>query len=237
MTFSKTTARNLSASMVALSLAIAACGDASIEPTTPSENTALSGETSAPSATDQAGSTPPPTTTIGSTAAPSTTELLATEETTAPTITDVPAIIEPARRIDEMYGVYGPQSDDGVSPDGSGCSPGAEALPDGIWYVALVSINPDEAELDLICRFSGAAAFAHADYLGGDYVYVNQSSRLRVGAVAPDAVIWLLADAGVPDSQLAMNSIEASRAIDGLGFAPFVWTLIEDGLIVELWES
>jgi len=216
-------------------LVLVACGEA----TSPADGPVTTASTSDTAAVVAATTTP--ATTTRATITPATTVPVtgasAATSNTASQITDVPAIIEHARRIDEIYGVYGPMSDDGTSADGSGCGPGSDVLPDGVWYVAVDSIDAGQANVDLICRYSGEAAFAHADYLGGDFVYQNESSRLRVSAVAPDAVIWLLADRGVPDSQTAMNSIEASTSIERLDFAPFVWALIEGGQIIELWES
>ncbi len=168
------------------------------------------------------------TTTVATTVAPTTSE--------DPGTTEVPVIVEPARLIDDMFGSYGPMSTDGSSPDGSGCSPGSDELPDGLWFVALVDVDEESVDLDLMCRFSGDAAFARDDYLGGDYLYLNDAPKIRTSSFNPEARVWLLANPGFPDSQEALLPGEVAGTIIGREYPPWVWALVENGLVRELWE-
>ena len=84
--------------------------------------------------------------------------------------------------------------------------------------------------------FANDAAFARPDYVGGDYLYENQSPKLRTGLVAPDAYVWLLSDHAIPDSQIPLTPTEAAPLIEARGFGAWTWIIIEDGLIIEFWE-
>lgn len=210
---------------VAMWVLLAACGDS----TAPGTLDTVAPTTTAPAASSTVPATPA-TTSVPMTAP----EVSAV---TMPVSTSPPASAAPhPRLIETRYGAAGPIATDASSPDGSGCSPGGDVLPDGLWFVAIEAIDEATLTLDLLCRFSGEAAFAHPEYGGGDHLYLNESSRLRTGLVAPDAVVWLLADPGLPGSQIARSPTEAAVAIADRGFAPFVWALVENSLVAELWE-
>ncbi len=83
-----------------------------------------------------------------------------------------------------------PRREDAAS--GSGCAPGAGALPDGWWYGSVDGPAADkQLSFDLACYYIGAAAEAEAasrgDEVSNDYYIVDETTQVRVVPVSGDA--------------------------------------------------
>lgn len=181
-------------------------------------------------------STPQTSTTQGSTTAAM---VVASEVTTT---TDEPAItIGPVgdaasdSYIATTWGSAGPFYDNGGSePDGDGCSPGSDDLPDGIWYVRLVSLDDVTLGVDLMCVYSDEAAFSRDDYVGGDRMYVNESAKVRYVELGENPAFYFLTDFAMPDSQEYVPlTVVANAIVDGPADG---WLLVEGGHATEFWQ-
>jgi hypothetical protein len=80
-------------------------------------------------------------------------------------------------------------------PNGSGCSPPGDVLPDGIWFGFAEVVTGGEITFDLGCYFSEPAASAAAaedgygDVEEGFYVR-NQNPKVFAVPIAPTAQAW-----------------------------------------------
>jgi hypothetical protein len=85
---------------------------------------------------------------------------------------------------------------------GSGCAPGAGALPDGAWFGHAVHWDLSGIDFDLACFYVGDAAAAQAaarheeEPPPNDFFIVNDSKAVRRVAVAPNAIGYRLVDRG-----------------------------------------
>lgn len=126
---------------------------------------------------------------------------------------------------------------------GSGCVPGANQLPDGIWFGYLTEVSETMIEFDLACWFSGAPAAEAAAQDGeespppNDY-YVRNSTELdrslEMGAGAE--VVWL-PDVGDPAT---VTRIEYSAWLverEAREFQPGVWITTSDGAVTLIEEQ
>ena len=89
------------------------------------------------------------------------------------------------------YAVGYPGSGPGTLPGsggagGSGCSPGSDALPDGIWFVFMETATADQITFDLACTWPGKE-------LDEGYI-TNDSDRLRTIDVASNATAFQVVD-------------------------------------------
>lgn len=139
-----------------------------------------------------------------------------TTTTTATTVTTMPAVPPTPIAI--------PASTDGTSPDGSGCSPPAGvALPDGIWFGQLESVDTAAGTigLDLACFFVGPAANVAASADGeteipvpNDYYIRNKVAKIYTLKAAPNvAVLKLPMGGGSPEPVLAGTGPSAAAAM------------------------
>jgi hypothetical protein len=113
---------------------------------------------------------------------------------------------------------------------GSGCSPGSDTLPDGIWFGAWASIASTTAQFDLMCIGPG---------LEGHDDVTNSSTRLRPVTIDPNALVYRMGDDGahwdlVPYGEWL--TLPISRPCGGT-HCP-IWLYVNNGRvteIVELW--
>lgn len=214
--------------LVALTVALGSCGDDEATPSTTS---------GAPSTTG-AETTSTTEVTSESTAPPSTTS--ATASATPPAPPSVPIAI--------------PSPDDGVSPQGSGCTPPAgDALPDGVWFGELVSVDAaaGTASLDLACLFVGDAANAAATADGSpevpvpnDYWIRNQSANTYTLPAVDDVAVLELshtsdtvsADLAPATSGLA-SAATSLTTFDGLLGGWQGWLQVTDGWVVVIQQQ
>ncbi len=165
----------------------------------------------------------------------------ATSATTATSSVPPPAGTAP-------FVTFPPASTDGVSPEGSGCSPSsANELPDGIWFGVLTSVDPSAGTvgLDLACLFFGQAANAAAAADGfteipvpNDYWIRNASTNVYTLPVVPDvAVVTLVEDRPAefapPETGLdAVARVETSPLL-----RPDWWIEVRDGWVVAMQQQ
>ncbi|HUG31777.1 MAG TPA: hypothetical protein VMM14_02700 [Acidimicrobiia bacterium] len=134
-----------------------------------------------------------------------------------------------------------PGGDDGA--DGSGCSPGPGALPDGEWFGFVVATDDAELEFDLACWFTGDAAVEAAAEDGeespppNDYYVRNVNETLRTVSVAPDTEVTWYPEVGDPASETTLSYPEWDSQREQRGLDLGVWLEVDDGTIVEIREQ
>lgn len=74
---------------------------------------------------------------------------------------------------------------------GSGCSPGSEILPDGVWYGRITSVEANNLAFDLYCLGPPPA-----DAEEWWFTIVNNSTKIRSIAVEPTAQVFAIAPDG-----------------------------------------
>lgn len=125
---------------------------------------------------------------------------------------------------------------DGAS--GSGCEPGGDELPDGIWFGYILSENESDAtiDFDLACFYFGDIARAKAAEEGeeayNDYWIVNQSDKIRTLWYPAKATAWTIT--GDPSEghfpRLFITEWpEASAYLHCPGESCGVWLYMNDG--------
>ena len=127
---------------------------------------------------------------------------------------------------------------------GSGCAPGSDELPDGIWYVNVLEVEEQSLTADLACFYFGEIAWEIAALEGeeanNDFWIVNQSDRLRTLTFTSDAVAWSIAgDPSVGHSPLSLQSEwpQAGGYTDCPGEFCGVWVYVNEGVVTELVEQ
>ena len=188
-----------------------------------------------------------PATTAPATIAPATTTTGAPTRTTMPTTSTTggaaPATTRPAPASHPATPITIATSTDGVSPDGSGCSPASgTTLPDGTWFGILTAVDPAAGTigLDLACWYTGAAAdaAATADHPGtvtpvpNDYYIRNQVPTVYTIPAAPTmAVVPLDITSGGPTGGLApaQTGVAAAAGIASSATPRRVWVVVQDG--------
>jgi hypothetical protein len=125
--------------------------------------------------------------------------------------------------------------------DGSGCTPGTEELPDGVWYGYADSYDADGIEFDLACWFSGEGAEIAAAEDGeespppNDYYVRNQNPMLRGLAVASDTPVrWYLS--GDPNEYVDGTYTGWIAFLETIPFQLGIWVTIEDGAVTDIEE-
>lgn len=127
--------------------------------------------------------------------------------------------------------------------EGSGCTPGQGALPDGEWFGIVATTDDSELEFDLACWFTGDAAVRAAAEDGeespppNDYYVRNANETLRSVPVADVAEVIWYPEVGDPTSETTVSysdwiSQRVRREFD-LG----VWLEVENGTIVKIREQ
>ena len=241
-------------------LLLTACSDSddsAATSTTSALTTAAPATTATPSTTEAPATTAAPETptseptdTTGGTDSTSTT---AASSTTAPIdSTGTESVIL------TTFGQSGPREVDADNnptdgPDGSGCTPGGDVLPDGVWLVQITSVDagpPLAVEFDLLCRYTGDNIPDEDLRDFDDWVY-NDSERLRTMSVADDASFhpgWCFAEPGEEWTEEFRPSVAAADALPRFGadddpyqgaFLQFQWTWVrvQGGEIAELVDA
>jgi hypothetical protein len=135
-----------------------------------------------------------------------------------------------------MYGSFGPSFALGSHhADGSGCTPGTEGLPDGIWYGRVVAKHEQVVVFDLMCRYSNNAYQAiHTPHdVAFDMSTTNTSTFLRSVPIGEDAHWFVPVDGGL--TRLAIPA--ATDATTLLDAARPGWLLIENAMMVEFFAE
>lgn len=130
---------------------------------------------------------------------------------------------------------------DVLAPEGSGCTPGAGALPDGLWYGQVADFDADGIAFDLACWFSGDAATAAAAEDGEEspppnpYYVRNQNEQLRELEIEPDTpVLWYLS--GDPTDSQEGSFREWIEFLGTQEFRLGIWLTISEGEVTEIEE-
>lgn len=130
---------------------------------------------------------------------------------------------------------------DPLAPEGSGCTPGTEGLPDGVWYGGVRAFDAQTISFDLACLFIGEAAIAAAAEDGeespppNDYYVRNENDQVRVLVVDDETpVTWYTSgdpndeETGTYPEWIAFLATQESY----LG----IWVTIESGAVTEIAE-
>lgn len=125
---------------------------------------------------------------------------------------------------------------------GSGCTPGADLLPDGKWFGEVVRADAGELEFDLACWFDGDAAIAAAaedgERLEIDYYIRNESTRTRRLPVTDDTtVVWYGIGPGDPsDPDLISYADWSVFDLEHICCAG-VWLTVDAGAVTGIQEQ
>ncbi len=113
---------------------------------------------------------------------------------------------------------------------GSGCTPGANSLPDGIWFGEWASVSATSAEFDLACFGPGPE---------GPGNVTDTNPRVRSVTIHPGAMVWPIGDDGTHGDHITYDQWLTNPHSEFCGQAPCpVWLYINEGQvteIVELW--
>lgn len=112
---------------------------------------------------------------------------------------------------------------------GSGCSPGSNNLPDGIWFGQIMAADGSAIEFDLMC-------FGRGPEGPGDVS--NTSPKLRTVSVDHEAIVYRVADDGTGWDVVPYSAWLTMPASPFCADACVQWLYVNDGAvtgIVELW--
>jgi hypothetical protein len=125
---------------------------------------------------------------------------------------------------------------------GSGCNPGADTLPDGVWFGAATEVRPDAVVLDLACWFTGEHAVAAAAEDGAespppnDFHIRNDNPAVRTVPAAATATVTRLVDlGGVATVETTYPEWASLRA--GPDPRPNVWLTVTGGQVSHVAEQ
>lgn len=178
-----------------------------------------------------AGNTTTTTTEASTTPAPSVTSTTASETTTTTqaavtTTTTIPTTTT---------------TPDPLAPEGSGCTPGTEVLPDGEWYGGVRAFDAQTISFDLACLFIGDAATAAAAEDGeespppNDYYVRNENEQVRVLTVDADTpVTWYTS--GDPNDEEMGTYPEWIEWLANQESYLGIWVTVESGAVTEIAE-
>jgi hypothetical protein len=232
-----------------LTLLLVACsGNSSTTTTTGPGTTALETTTTAPATTtsEPASTTTEATTTTSeptTTTEATTTTMVTTTTTTVPVTTTI-ALMPAAPYTVAAYGAFPEVFAGSDGAQGSGCAPGTDTLPDGIWFGYVRSVTDTSLSFDLACFWTGQAAIDHAggEEVNNDYFIGNTSSALRTVPRDPSGTAYWI-DASVPDLALQPVPMADWPVAGGSHYIPCpgeycgVWLYVNGGVATELVEQ
>lgn len=170
-----------------------------------------------------------PTTTTSAPAATTSTTPETTTTTSRPTTTNPP----PPTTTTEG---------DPMAPEGSGCTPGTDVLPDGQWYGEVATFDENSIGFDLTCWFTGDAAVQASAEDGeespppNDYYVRNQNDQIRVLVVDSDTpVTWY--PSGDPNDVGEGTFSDWISYLEEADFRLGVWVTIEGGAVTGITEQ
>ena len=127
-------------------------------------------------------------------------------------------------------------------PEGSGCTPDSEVLPDGVWYGVLTSYDENMISFDLACWFNGDDAIVAAAEDGeespppNDYHVRNENTLIRDLDVDPSIpVTWYLS--GDPNDAETGEFEAYADALATRDFWLGLWVTITDGAVSQIEEQ
>lgn len=130
---------------------------------------------------------------------------------------------------------------DPLAPEGSGCTPGTDILPDGEWYGGVRGFDEQGFSFDLACLYVGDAAAAAAAEDGeespppNDYYVRNESDRARMLTVDSDTpVTWYTS--GDPNDEITGTYAEWIEFLATQESYLGIWVTVESGAVTEIAE-
>lgn len=130
---------------------------------------------------------------------------------------------------------------DPLAPEGSGCNPGTDTLPDGEWYGGVRGFDEQGFAFDLACLYVGDAAEAAAAEDGeespppNDYYVRNESEQVRTFTVDPDTpVTWY--PSGDPNDEVTGTYPEWIEFLATQESYLGIWVTVESGAVTEIAE-
>ena len=138
-----------------------------------------------------------------------------------------------------------PQLTDEPGVQGSGCAPGSDELPAGIWFGYLVAKGADTVTFDLACFLVPPASLPYLtqDDIDADVTWYirNDNPRLREVPVADGAVVYQLdgsaefyLDVAFADWPLPGHMYSFEGTCPGAGCP--VWLYVNGGAATEIME-
>lgn len=180
-----------------LSLLLSACGGTGEPATT------LEGE----------GATSTSSGTVSTTARPATTATTTTAEETAGSWTV------------DRYGQNPVVVLDVAGALGSGCSPGTDLLPDGIWFGWIDDVGTDSIEFDLACLWPGRLEPAAS----------NEAAKIRTLPVEPNTLVYAGTAEGLGFAGWS-GALQPAANAPGLPESLPFWLFVNDGIVTEMAE-
>ena len=143
--------------------------------------------------------------------------------------------------VPEFYPLSALPGSDGAS--GSGCSPGAGALPDGVWFGYVLAKSAADIDFDLSCFYFGDIAYTKGaedgEEVNNDYYVRNINPTLRAIPVAPAAAVWEIETGSVG----FLNVPFSGWPVDPAGYIACpsdwcgVWLFVNGGDVTEILEQ
>ncbi len=130
---------------------------------------------------------------------------------------------------------------DPLAPEGSGCTPGTDTLPDGEWYGGVRGFDERGFSFDLACLYIGDAAEAAAAEDGeespppNDYYVRNENDQVRMLTVDADTpVTWYTS--GDPNDEVTGTYAEWIEFLATQESYLGIWVTVESGAVTEITE-
>lgn len=162
---------------------------------------------------------------------------ITTTSTTVPATTTITAE-EPGLAPPDPFSIT---TDDAA---GSGCRPGQDRLPTGIWFGLMTDVGDSTIEFDLACFYTGEAAWEKAAEEGeeanNDFWIVNENPSMRTLEVASGATIWVIAEnvsAAPHPMPFTAWGPDMSAYTPCPGDGCTVWVEITNGVVTEIVEQ
>lgn len=185
--------------------------------------------TSTTSTTVATTTTAPTTTTM---AAPTTTSTAATTTTNGgPYLVGTP----------ELYPLAPLPGSDGAA--GSGCAPGAGALPDGVWFGYVLAKSAAAIDFDLSCFSFGDIAYDEGaldgEEVNNDYYVRNANPTLRTISIDPAVTVYEIeaGSTGHLDMPFSAWPVDPSAYLACPSNWCGVWLFINGGNVTEILEQ
>lgn len=114
---------------------------------------------------------------------------------------------------------------------GSGCTPGSDVLPDGVWFGRVDVYDVDTVTFDLCCLSAAE----------GGVTLSNVSSRLRRPMVTDETIVWARPPEGTGWDRYPYPEWEGPSSACPTGDPPyhdgcFWWLYVNDGVVTEMLE-
>lgn len=216
-----------------VALSVAACADSTDDTT----STSIDAPTTSPLVTTSSSSTTSseaPTTSSEATTTTAARDTTTTSAATTAGFHPVPPIpLVPPEAIPGSAGA-----------SGSGCAPGSDDLPDGIWFVFMLEKLPNAVRGDLACFWFGDIAYevgeAAGDEVADDFYISNESNRIRTVPIASGAAVWVIAgDTTEGHSAIPFGDwpSDESTYVQCPGDFCTVWLYVNDGVVTDIVEQ